>query len=70
MMNRDRIEDAYAAAHIRALTLLEDLHQTIEDMPAPGSDEHPLDWGHVGSLNHVCEQLADLKKHLVSPDND
>jgi hypothetical protein len=34
MTNRDKIEDAYAAAHIRALTLLENLHQRIEDLPA------------------------------------
>ncbi|QDV62615.1 hypothetical protein [Crateriforma conspicua] len=70
MTHRDKLEDAYVAAHIRALTLLEDLHQTIEDLPAPGSDDYPLDWGHVGSLNHLCEQLADLKKHFVLSDGD
>lgn len=69
MTNRDRIEDAYAAAHIRALTLLEDLHETVENMPAPGNDEHPIDWGHVGSLNHLCDQLAELKKHFAPTDN-
>ena len=59
---RQQLEDAYAAAHVRALTLLEDLHEIVEDMPAPGIDELPIDWGHVGSLNHLCEQLAELKK--------
>jgi hypothetical protein len=48
------------------LTLLENLHETVEDLPAPGNDEHPIDWGHVGSLNHLCEQLAELKKHFAS----
>ncbi|QDV85488.1 hypothetical protein [Planctomycetes bacterium TBK1r] len=61
---RQRLEDAYVAAHIAALTLLEDLHQIVEDLPAPGNDEHPIDWGHVGSLNHLCEQLAELKRHF------
>ena len=59
---RQQLEDAYVAAHVRALTLLEDMHETVEDMPAPGVDERPIDWGHVGSLNHLCEQLAELKK--------
>ena len=61
---RQRLEDAYVAAHIAALTLLEDLHEIVEDMPAPGIDEHPIDWGHVGSLNHLREQLAELKRHF------
>ena len=66
MTNRDKIEDAYSTAHIRALTLLEDLHETVEDLPAPGNDEYPIDWGHIGSLNHLCEQLAGLKKHFAT----
>ena len=61
---RQKAEDAYVAAHIEALTLLEDLHQTVEDMPAPGDEEHPINWGHVGSLNHLCEQLRELKRHF------
>ncbi|MBB3205561.1 4'-phosphopantetheinyl transferase EntD [Rhodopirellula rubra] len=69
MKNRDKMENAYAAAHIRALTLLEDLHETVEDMPAPGNEEFPIDWGHVGSLNHLCEQLAELKKHFASDED-
>ncbi|WP_230251629.1 hypothetical protein [Rhodopirellula halodulae] len=69
MKNREKIEDAYAAAHIRALTLLEKLHETVEDLPATGNDEHPIDWGHVGSLNYLCEQLAELKKHFASDED-
>ena len=62
--NQDRIEDAYCAAHVAALTLLEDLHQIVEDMPAPAEDAHSIDWGHVGSLKHLCEQLRELKQHF------
>lgn len=61
---REQLEDAYVAAHIRALTLLEDLYETVEDMPAPGNDEHPTNLGHVGSLKHLCEQLAELKDNF------
>ena len=70
MTNRDKIEDAYAAAHIRALTLLENLHQRIEDLPTPDNDEHPIDWGHVGSLNHLCQQLAELENHFKPAGKD
>ncbi|WP_413431766.1 hypothetical protein [Crateriforma spongiae] len=69
MTKRQKIEDAYAVAQIRALTLLEDLRETVEDMPAPGNEEFPIDWGHVGSLNHLCEQLAELKKHFATGEN-
>jgi hypothetical protein len=62
--NLDRIEAAYCAAHVAALTQLEDLHQIVEDMPAPGNDSQPIDWGHVGSLKHLCEQLRELKQHF------
>ena len=70
MTNRDKIEDAYSAAHIRALTLLENLHQRIEDLPAPGNNEQPIDWGHVGSLNHLCQQLAELENHFKPAGKD
>ena len=56
--NTARVEDAYTTAHVRALTLLEDLHQIVEDMPAPDTD-HPINWEHVGSLQHLCERLKD-----------
>ena len=62
--NKAKLEDAYIAAHIRALTLLENLHETIEDLPAPDQDSHPIDWGHVGSLHHICKQLVELKRHF------
>lgn len=61
---RQRIEDAYAAAHIRATTLLEDLRGILGDMPAPEGDAQ-INWGHVGSLNYLSEQLAELKAHFT-----
>jgi hypothetical protein len=32
-------------------------------MPAPGNDDRPIHWGHVGDLNHVnalLQQIADF----------
>ena len=66
--NRDRIEVEYIAAHIRALTLLEDLHQHLEDMPAPTDDGSAIGWDNVGSMKHLCEQLQVLKNHFAPAD--
>ncbi|MCM2370690.1 hypothetical protein [Aporhodopirellula aestuarii] len=63
-MANAKLEHAYTAAHIQALTLLEDLHESVEDLPAPGSEAAPLNWEHVGSLQHLCEQLRELKEHF------
>ena len=70
MTKRDKIENAYAAAHIRALTFLKNLHETVEDLPAPGNAKHPIDWGHVGSLNHLCQRLAELENHFKPAGKD
>ena len=66
---RQQLEDAYTSAHVRALTLLENLHEIVEDMPAPDNDEDPIDWGHVGSLEYLCERLREMKEHF-SPASD
>ncbi|WP_442511632.1 hypothetical protein SH528x_003315 [Novipirellula sp. SH528] len=66
--NHQRIEAEYTTAHIRALTLLEDLHQHLEDTPAPSDDGPVIGWDHVGSLKHLCEQLQQLKKRFTPTD--
>ncbi|MDP1563681.1 MAG: hypothetical protein Q8M16_20055 [Pirellulaceae bacterium] len=53
-------EAAYENAHLVAQDLLERVKELLFDMPAPGNDEHPIHWGHVGSINHVNEQLSEL----------
>lgn len=58
--NRQRIEAEYTAAHVRALTLLENLHQRIEDTPAPSDDGPAIGWDDVGSLRHLCARLEEL----------
>ena len=69
MTNRDSIEHAYTAAHIRALTLLENLHQRIEDMPAPSDDSPAIGWDDVGTLRHLCARLEELMEPN-EPDDD
>ena len=30
------------------------------DMPAPGDDEHPINWCHVGDINEVNNRLSHI----------
>jgi hypothetical protein len=60
---RQKVEDAYTAKHAEAIELLGSLQRIVEDMPAPGG-ETQINWGDVGSLGHLCEQLGYLKEHF------
>ena len=68
--NRQRIEAEYIAAHVRALTLLENLHQRIEDTPAPSDDGPAIGWGRWianianNSKNHFSPDDADVPEPL------
>lgn len=59
-----KAEAAYENAHLVAQDLLERIKELLFDMPAPGDDEHPIHWGHVGDINHVNAQLSDLVAFL------
>ena len=50
--------DEYSARHAEALALIDSLRDLIEDMPEPESDG--INWGHVGSMGHINEQLREL----------
>lgn len=68
-MSRDRkpnlkAEAAYENAHLVAQDLIERLKELLFDMPAPGSDEHPIHWGHVGDITHVNAELSNLVAFL------
>lgn len=54
------VEDAYANAHQEACDLLEKIADVLQDMPAPGDDEHPVNWGHVGDVAHINFVLSQL----------
>ena len=51
-------EPAYENAHLVARDLLDRIGELLADLPAPGRDDHPIDWGHVGDLAHVNALLA------------
>jgi hypothetical protein len=53
-------EAAYENAHLVAQDLLERVKELLFDMPAPGNEEHPIHWGHVGNITHVNGQLSEL----------
>jgi len=57
-------EDAYIAAHHTACELVEQIGDLLFDMPAPGDDEHPIHWGHVGDINHVNALLSQVVTFL------
>ncbi|MBS0208852.1 MAG: hypothetical protein JSS27_07855 [Planctomycetes bacterium] len=63
-------EAAYENAHLVATDLLQCIGELLQDMPAPGDDEHPIDWGHVGSLSHVNELLSQIVCFLGNVDED
>jgi hypothetical protein len=49
---------AYENAHLVAQGLAERIRELLFDLPAPGNDEHPIDWGHVGTISEVNKRLA------------
>jgi hypothetical protein len=57
-------EAAYENAHLVAQDLVERIKELLTDMPAPGNDEHPIHWGHVGDITHVNAQLSELVAFL------
>ncbi|MEZ6097155.1 MAG: hypothetical protein R3C03_23520 [Pirellulaceae bacterium] len=59
-----KAEAAYENAHLVAQDLVERIKELLTDMPAPGNDEHPIHWGHVGDITHVNAQLSDLVAFL------
>jgi hypothetical protein len=57
---RLRAEAAYENAHLVAQNLVERIRELLFDLPAPGVEEHPIHWGHVGSVNEVNKRLSDV----------
>lgn len=53
-------EAAYENAHLVAQDLVERINELLFDMPAPGDDEHPIHWGHVGDINEVNNRLSSV----------
>lgn len=51
-------EAAYENAHLVAQDQLERIRELLFDLPAPGNDELPINWGHVGEMNEVNNRLG------------
>jgi hypothetical protein len=59
---------AYENSHLIARDLLARAEELLCDMPAPGNAEWPIDWSHVGSVNHVNELLSQIVAFLENRD--
>ena len=59
-----KAEPAYENAHLVALDLLDRIRECLHDLPAPGNDECPIHWGHVGTVNAVNAQLLETIAYL------
>ncbi|MEE4155644.1 MAG: hypothetical protein V2I27_15925 [Erythrobacter sp.] len=59
MTKNQTIEDAYTAAHARAIKAAEAVRQMLEDQPAPADDE-TIGWDDVGTLRHYAARLEEL----------
>lgn len=57
-------EAAYENARLVAQDLLERIRELLFDMPAPGNDDYPLHWGHVGDINEVNNRLSSVVAFL------
>lgn len=53
-------EAAYENAHIVAQDLVQRIGELLFDLPAPGNEEHPINWGHVGDINEVNKRLSSV----------
>ena len=63
-------EAAYENAHLVAQDLLECIRELLQDPPAPGNDQAPIDWAHVGSISHVNDLLSQVVCFLGGFDED
>lgn len=53
-------EAAYENAHLVAQDLVQRINELLFDMPAPGDDQNPIHWGHVGDLGEVNNRLSSV----------
>ena len=55
---------AYENAHLVAQDLVQRIGERLFDLPAPGNDEHPINWADVGSLSEVNRRLSSIVAFL------
>lgn len=59
-----KAEAAYENAHLVAQDLVARIGELLFDSPAPDNDEHPIHWGHVGTINEVNNRLSQIVAFL------
>jgi len=57
-------EAAYENAHLVAQDLVQCIGELLFDLPAPGNDEHPINWADVGTVNEVNSRLSSVVAFL------
>lgn len=57
-------EAAYENAHLVAQDLVQRIGELLFDLPAPGNDEHPINWADVGTVNEVNNRLSSVVAFL------
>lgn len=58
-------EEAYENAHLKAQALVQQISELLFELPAPGDDDYPVDWGHVGTVNEVNRHLTEVFDFLA-----
>jgi hypothetical protein len=53
-------EAAYENAHLVARDFLQRIGELLQEMPAPGDEEQPIHWAHVGDVTEINSRLAAL----------
>jgi hypothetical protein len=61
-----KAEAAYESAHLVAQDQIERIKELLFDLPAPGVEETPIHWGHVGTVSHINQQLSEMIAFLES----
>lgn len=54
----------WPTGHLVAQDLVERIRELLFDLPSPGSDEHPINWADVGSVNEVNNRLSAIVAFL------
>ena len=64
-----KAEAAYENAHLIAQDLVARIGELLFNLPAPGNDEHPIHWGHVGDLSEINSRLSAVIAFMTGTEN-
>ena len=67
MTQRIEVEPVYETAVLVSQDLVSRIRELLYDLPAPGGDV-PINWGHVGDVNHVNHLLSEVVAKLEGND--